>query len=129
MEPEAAARAWIEAWEHAWPTGDVDAIASRYAAGAVYASHPFRRPETARSYLERAFGEEALVDARFGEPIVAGDRAAVEYWAVLRTPDDAEITIAGATFLHFDAEGRVTDHRDYWDQVDGGREAPPGWGR
>jgi SnoaL-like domain len=129
MDADAAARAWIDAWQRAWPAEDVDAIVSMYAPGDVYSSHPFRRPETARSYVERAFGEEALVDVRFGEPIVAADRAAVEYWAVLRTPDDREITIAGAAFLHFDAAGRVTDHRDYWDQVVGRRQPHVGWGR
>ena len=98
-----------------------------YAESAVYSSHPFRAPDTARSYVERAFGEEELVQAWFGEPVVAGDRAAIEYWAVLR--GEEELTIAGAAFLHFDAEGRVTDHRDYWDQVESPREPPPGWGR
>jgi ketosteroid isomerase-like protein len=129
MDAAAAARAWIGAWQRAWPTQHVETIASMYAPGAVYSSHPFRPAETARSYLERAFGEETLVEAQFGKPVVAGDRAAVEYWAVLRTPEGGQITIAGAAFLHFDSEGRVTDHRDYWDQVDGRREPPNGWGR
>ena len=129
MDAAAAARAWIDAWQRGWPAEDVETIASRYADDAVYSSHPFRRPETARSYLERAFGEEALVEAWFGEPVVAGDRAAAEYWAVLRPPDGGEITIAGASFLHFDADGLVTDHRDCWVQVDGRREPPAGWGR
>lgn len=129
MRAEEAVRAWIDAWQRAWPTKDVDTIAARYADGAVYSSHPFRVPETARSYLERAFGEEALSEAHFGEPVVAGDRAAVEYWAVLRSPDAAEITIAGTSFLRFDADGRVVAHRDYWVQVDGRRDPPAGWGR
>ena len=129
MDAATAARAWIEAWQRAWPAEDVDTIASRYADDAVYSSHPFRPAETARSYLERAFGEEALVEARFGEPVVAGDRAAVEYWAVLRPPDGDDFTIAGASFLHFNAEGLVTEHRDCWVQADGSREPPAGWGR
>jgi len=128
MNAGEAVRAWIEAWERAWPTDDVDSIAAHYGDGPVYTSHPFRDAETARSYLERAFHEETLVTARFGEPVVAGDRAAVEYWAVLRRADGSEITIAGAAFLRFDRGGRVSAHRDYWDQVDGTREPPPGWG-
>ena len=128
MDTEAAVRRWIDAWQKAWPTEDVDAIASLYTDGAVYTSHPFRQPETARGYLEHAFGEEELVRAWFGEPIVDGPRAAVEYWAVMRAPAANELTIAGCAFLRFDEEGRVVDHRDYWDQTDGAREPRPGWG-
>jgi ketosteroid isomerase-like protein len=128
METEAAARAWVEGWRRAWPARDVDGIASMYADGTVYSSYPFRAADTARSYAERAFGEEDLVRAWFGEPVVSGDRAAVEYWAVLRTPAGAEITIAGAAFLCFGRDGRVTQHRDYWVQTDGSHEPPSGWG-
>jgi ketosteroid isomerase-like protein len=129
MNAEEAARAWIEAWQRGWPAGDVDAIASRYTDGAVYSSHPFRPTETARSYLERAFGEEALVEEHFGEPVVAGDRAAVEYWGWLRSPSGRELTIAGTSVLRFDPEGRVTGHRDYWVEMDGRHDPPAGWGR
>ncbi len=129
MEIEAAARRWIETWQSAWPAEDVDQIASVYAEGTIYSSHPFRDPETARAYVERAFGEEELVQSWFGEPVVSGDRAAVEYWAVLRAAQGEELTIAGCAFLRFDADGRVVSHRDYWDQVDRAREPPYGWGR
>jgi hypothetical protein len=128
MDVEAAADAWVDGWRRAWPARDVDGIASMYTDDAVYASQPFRAPDTARSYAERAFGEEDLVRAWFGKPVVSGDRAAVEYWAVLRTPDEHELTIAGAAFLHFASDGRVVDHRDYWTQTDGAREPPAGWG-
>ena len=126
MDAAIAARNWIDGWLRAWPTRDVEGIASMYTDDTVYSSHPFRPPDTARGYAERAFGEEDLVQAWFGEPIVSGDRAAIEYWAVLRGGE--ELTIAGTAFLHFDAEGRVTDHRDYWTAVDGRREPPQGWG-
>jgi ketosteroid isomerase-like protein len=128
MQTEAAARAWVATWLRAWPNRDVEAIAAMYADDARYASHPFRAPETARSYVSRAFGEESFVEAWFGEPVVAGERAAVEYWAILEAAG-AELTIAGAAVLRFDADGRVVEHRDYWDQIDGRREPPPGWGR
>jgi ketosteroid isomerase-like protein len=128
MDGEAAARAWIDAWSRAWPARDVDGIAAVYADEARYASHPFRAVETARSYASRAFGEETLLEVRFGEPVVAGDRAAVEYWAVVEA-DGGQTTVAGASLLRFGADGRVVEHRDYWDQVEGRREPPPWWGR
>ena len=128
METIQAARRWIAAWESAWPAEDVDAIASVYRDGPVYSSHPFRERESARAYLERAFGEEELVRAWFGEPVVDGQGAAIEYWAVLRAPTGAELTIAGCAFLCFDEDGRVADHRDYWAQTDGAHQPPSGWG-
>ena len=99
-----------------------------YADGAIYSSHPFREPDTARDYARRAFGEEELVQAWFGDPVASGDRAAVEYWAVL-TEQERELTLAGAAFLRFAPDGRVTEHRDYWDMQEGRRDPPAGWGR
>jgi nuclear transport factor 2 (NTF2) superfamily protein len=129
VDPEAAAHAWIEAWEQGWPTKDAERIAARYTATASYRSHPFREPTTAIEYVRRAFEEEELVRCWFGEPVVKGDRAAVEYWAILQKPEGPEITIAGTSLLRFDAVGLVVDHRDYWTERDGSVEPPPGWGR
>ena len=127
MDARAAARTWIQTWQRAWPAGDVDALAALYVEGTPYRSHPFRDAERARDYLSRAFGEEELVESWFGEPVVAGDRAGVEYWAVLRE-GDVETTIAGTSMLRFGDDGRVVEHRDYWDHTPGRREPPPGWG-
>ena len=129
MDTETAVRRWIDAWRSAWPAEDVERIASAYADGPLYSSHPFRDPETARSYVERAFGEEKLVSCWFGEPVVDRECAAVEYWAVLRSPRGDEVTIAGCAFLRFGEDGRVVEHRDYWDQTDGAREPSSRWGR
>ena len=128
IDTETAARRWIETWSAAWPAADVEALASVYADDAPFRSRPFGKPDTLRSYLARAFAEEDLVEARFGEPVVSGNRAAVEYWAVLRG-DEGEVTIAGAAFLRFSPDGRVLEHRDYWEQRAGVAEPPAGWGR
>ena len=123
MDVEAAARAWVQAWEHGWATGDADEIGALYAAGAVFRSHPFREPErSAAEYARRAFSGEELAEVRFGEPVVAGDRVAVEYWAVLSAAGDAE-TLAGVTVLRFGPDGLVTEHRDYWAMHSGRAEA------
>jgi hypothetical protein len=128
MDSEGAARDWVEGWRRAWPARDVDGIASMYSDGAVFSSNPFRAPDTARGYAERAFGEEELVRAWFGEPVVGDHRAAVEYWAILRAHAGEHVTIAGASFLQFASDGRVAAHRDYWTQTDGAHEPPAGWG-
>jgi SnoaL-like domain len=128
VDTRTAARAWIDAWEEGWPAEDVDVVAARYRPEAPYRSHPFREPSTARDYVAKAFTEETLVRCWFGEPVVEGDRAAVEYWAILRSPDGAEITIAGHSHLRFDRDGLVEEHRDYWTQRDGAVDPPEGWG-
>ena len=119
-----AARKWVEAWELGWRTHDVEPIAARYAEAAVFRSHPFHEPEDPRAYVERVLAEEeAEPEVWFGEPIVSGDRAAVEYWAILRV-EGKEQTLAGTTLLRFDAEGLVVEHRDYWALEPERRERP-----
>jgi len=127
VDAHAAARAWIQAWQDGWPGEDVERIVTRYEPDAPYRSHPFREPSTARDYLTQAFTEEVLVRCWFGEPVVEGDRAAVEYWAILRSHDGSDVTIAGTAILLFDEDGLVRSHWDYWDQRDGAEAPPSEW--
>ena len=123
MDTAAAARAWVQGWTAGWENADAERIGSLYAEDAVFRSHPFREPErSARDYALRAFADEELVECRFGEPIVDGDRAAVEYWAVLSADGDEE-TLAGIAVLRFGEDGRVVEQRDYWSMEPGRR--PP----
>jgi len=114
VDAAAAAKAWVEGWRNGWENGDAEAIGALYAEGAVFRSHPFREPErSARDYALRAFADEELVECRFGEPVVDGDRAAVEYWAMLSAEGDEE-TLAGIAVVRFGDDGRVVEQRDYW---------------
>lgn len=122
MDTEQAARGWAETWADAWPRRDVDAIAALYVEDAAYRALAFRTADTPSGYLQRTFAEESDVTCRFGEPVVAGDRAAVEWWGSW-TEDGQPITLAGATLLRFDDGGKVVDQRDYWNQAEG-RIAP-----
>ena len=115
-------------WARAWPAKDADAIVALYAQRAVYRSHPFRDPEPSpRDYVERMFAEEDEIECRFGEAIVAGDRAAVEWWASWREGGDL-LTLAGTTVLRFGPDGLVSEHVDYWVEGAGRREPFAGWG-
>ena len=79
-------------------------------------------------YARWAFADqEGFGGCWFGEPIVGGDRATVEYWAILVEKGE-EVTIAGVALLRFGADGRVQAQRDYWSLEPGGREPPEGWG-
>ena len=116
MDTEQAARRWAATWAAAWPRKDPEPIAALYAEDAPYRALAFRQPDTASDYLRRTFAEETEITCRFGEPVVAGDRAAVEWWASW-VEDGEQITLAGATLLRFDDDGKVVDHRDYWNQA------------
>jgi hypothetical protein len=130
LDAEAAARRWRDTWERAWPAKDAEAIVALYSEEVRYRALVFRDPELGltgvRGYLEREFGVEDEIECRFGEPIVGQDRAAVEWWASW-VEEGKELTLAGATFLRFDEDGLVVDHRDYWNEVP--RREPPfaGW--
>jgi hypothetical protein len=126
MDTEAAARRWAETWTRAWPERDTEAIAALYADSASYRALAFREPDLGlagvRGYLDRNFAVETEIECSFGEPIVAGDRAAVEWWGSW-IEGGTEQTLAGVTVLRFDDAGKVVDHRDYWNEVE--RRAPP----
>jgi SnoaL-like protein len=129
MDAQAAARRWRDVWERAWPAKDPDAIDALYTRDAVYRSQPFREPEPSpRDYVERMFVEEDEIECRFGEPMVTGDRAAVEWWATWLEGDE-RITLVGATVLRFRPDGLVAEHLDYWVEGQGRIDPLPGWGR
>jgi ketosteroid isomerase-like protein len=123
MTPEQAARAWVEAWQRGWTAHNPAPIGERYADDALFVSHPFREPlrggAGAREYARKAFEyEEEVHEIGFGEPIVAGNRAAVEYWSVF-VGDGREQTLRGVTLLRFREDGLVIEHRDFWATADG----------
>jgi SnoaL-like domain len=92
----------------------------------VYRSPAFRRPDLGladvRRYLNENLPAEENIECWFGEPIVSGDRAAVEWWGCW-TEEGQELTFAGVTVLRFDKAGQVAEHRDYDNHVE--RRQPP----
>ena len=79
-DASAAVRTWIEGWSRAWPARDAALVASLHAEDAVFYSHPFREPQPPGDYAAWAFADQAEVVFRFGEPLVSGDRAALDWW-------------------------------------------------
>ena len=130
VDVRAAARLWAETWERAWPRFDAEAIVALYADEPTYRALAFREPDLGlagvRRYLAENFGAETEVECRFGVPIAAHDRAVVEWWASW-VEDGRTLTLAGTTVLRFDADGKVVDHRDYWNETDGRLPPYPGW--
>ncbi len=125
---EAAARRWSGAWTRSWRAHDADLLAPVYAPDAVQRSHPFRDPGSPLDYARWAYAdEEGEPEVWFAPPFVAGgDRAVVEWWAIT-TERGERVSLAGASLLRFDADGRVVEQRDYWGTAPG--PVPPwdGW--
>ena len=132
METIEAAAQWARIWHDAWQAQDTDAVVTLYAPGARFSTQAFREPhhgqEGVRRYVEQAFSEERDPRVWVGEPIVTGDRAAIEWWAAV-VENGVEITLAGVSVLRFDTAGLVIEQWDSWNQGEGLREPPAGWGR
>ena len=126
MDVEAAARAWVEGWSRAWPARDAAGVAALYAEDAVFYSHPFRDPQPPGDYAAWAFADQADVEFRFGDPLVSGERAAVDWWAVITSTDGSVETIAGTSLLRFGPDGLVVEQRDAW-AGQPGRRGLPDW--
>jgi len=132
MQPAAAADRWARVWREAWEAQDTEAIVALYAPEARFSTEAFRVPyrgtDGVRGYVAQAFAEEREPRVWIGAPVVAGDRAAIEWWAAV-IENGVPITLAGVSVLRFDQDGLVAEQWDSWNQGDGLREPPEGWGR
>ena len=99
-----------------------------YSADATFYSHPFRDLQSPAEYVAWAFADQQSAECRFGEPVVDGVRAAVDWWAVITSTDGSSQSLAGTSLLRFDGEGLVTEQRDAWAESDGRHELPA-WAR
>ena len=118
------AERWAGAFRAAWLAGDGEAAAALYAEDCVFRSGPFRELEDARAYMRRVVPEAEAPEVWFGEPVEAGDTAAIEYWALLVAPDGTQSTLAGVHRMRFGADGLIVEARDCWNQEPGHRRRP-----
>jgi SnoaL-like domain len=123
---------WIEAYGRAWEERDPAAAAALFTENALYRAHPLREPhvgtEGIRAYWTRATSTQSDVEVRFGDPLVAGDKVAVEWWTTMQD-EEGEETIPGCLLLRFAEDGRCEDLREYWHAEPGRHDPPEGWGR
>jgi SnoaL-like protein len=131
MDAHEAARRWADTWKSAWEAKDTEVIVALYGVDVVFSTQPFRTPHLRRAgvreYVSQAFAEEDEPRVWVGEPVVDGNRAAIEWWAAV-TENGVETTLAGTSVLRFDDDGLVVEQRDTWNQADGRREPPDTWG-
>jgi SnoaL-like protein len=88
----------------------------------VFYSHPFRDRQGPVEYVAWAFEDQEAAECRFGDAVVDGPRAAVDWWAVVTSKDGSLQSLAGTSLLRFDADGLVVEQRDAWGEADGRRE-------
>lgn len=124
-------REWLDAYKKAWEERDPDAAAALFTDDAPYREQPYEEPfvgpRGVRDYWARVTATQEGVHLEYGEPVVQGDRAAVEWWVTL-VNGGAEVTLAGEFMLRFDESGRCRELREYWHVAEGRRSPPPGWG-
>jgi hypothetical protein len=118
MTTDEAVQRWIDGWLRGWRALDPEPVAALYADDCFFLSQPFRDHEPPRNYVVRAFDEEEWAEPWFGEPVVDGDRAAVEWWAFVRE-NGRDVTLAGTSLLRFREDGQCVEQRDAWAVEDG----------
>ena len=114
METRAAAERWREVWARGWRAQEAEEILALYAPEAYFQSHPFRKAQTPADYIGPTLAEEESAECEFGEPIVDGHRAAVQWSAETKLKDGRIEKLAGVSLLRFDPEGLVVEQRDFW---------------
>ena len=125
-------RDWLDAYARAWEERDPAAAVALFTEDAVYRSHPFRQPSARRdgveAYWEQATAGQRNIHVRFGEPIVAGEHVAAEWWTTMVEMGE-DVTIAGCLILRFAPDGRCQELREYWHLEPSRRTPHDGWGR
>lgn len=130
--PDPSHNEWLERYRRAWIERDAEAASALFTEDAVYREQPFEPPFAGRGairdYWARVTRTQRDVELRYGTPVAAGNRVAVEWWANL-VNDGAPVTLAGEFLLLFDGQGQCRELREYWAFSDGRKEPPDGWGR
>ena len=122
---------WLEGYRLAWVRRDPDAAAALFTPDAVYQEQAFAPAyigrDAIRSYWATVTATQSDVELRYGTPVVAGRKAAVEWWTNLRD-GGADVTLAGEFMLTFARGGLCSSLREYWFFAEGRLAPPPGWG-
>jgi steroid delta-isomerase len=108
---------WLAAYGLAWTRLDAEALAALFTEDGTSANNPHAPPhrgrEAIRSYWAAEMATQQQVRVRFGSPIVAGERVAVEWWASVRD-GGGSANLAGCLVLRFAPGGRCAELREYW---------------
>lgn len=122
---------WVESYRLAWEQADDESVGELFTEDATYRSNIFEEPhhgrDGVRAYWRQATETQSDISVRMGRPFGEGSRVAVEWWTTMDNEGEP-VTLPGCLLLEFDADGRCSSLREYW-QFAGGRLEPPAeWG-
>lgn len=132
LHPDTVTR-WVESYLQAWKDKDDVAVGQLFTDDAVYQEIPgdeartYTGRQAIQQYWRTITAGQSDVTAHHGEPLVQGDRAAVELWITLQA-GGKWMTIVETNVLHFAQNGQVRRNVEYWTLRDGNFAPPPGWG-
>lgn len=127
-----SAAAFVDGYGRTWEAWDIEGFVGLFSDDVVYVVHPTLETvvgsEALRRYVRKEEAEQGSVSVRMGTPIIEGQRVAAEFW-VTATNQGEPATIAGCVFARLDpTNGRCTDFREYWFDIEGHGSAFQGWG-
>jgi ketosteroid isomerase-like protein len=109
---------WLSGYFAAWESNDAEEVASLFAEDAEYWWGPFREPARGRGAIVRAWVEGGAPSGfRWrAEPIAVSGDVGVAHWHVSFDSADGVTEQDGILVCEFDAGGRCTRHREWYDR-------------
>lgn len=124
---------WVERYLQAWKDKDDVAVGRLFTRDAVYQEVPgdagrtFVGRAAIRKYWRTITKGQSHVTTRYGEPVIQGDRAAVELWITLKG-GGKWMTIVETNVMTFNRHAQVSRNAEYWVLRQGKFAPPHGWG-
>jgi SnoaL-like domain len=130
---------WMQGYLQAWETRDADAVVKLFTPNGVYQSIPgvanqtFVGRKAIHKYWFNVTRPQSLIHGIQGQPVVTGDRAAIEIWVTFRDPvynpkGKHMITLLETNVVTFVRSGLASKNVEYWNIIPGVHSPPPGWG-
>jgi len=130
---------WMQGYLQAWETRDANAVVKLFTPGGVYQSIPgvtsqtFVGRKAIHKYWFDVTRPQSLIHGVQGQPIVTGNRAAIEIWVTFRDPvynpkGKHMITLLETNVVTFVKSGLASKNVEYWNIIPGVHSPPPGWG-
>ncbi|MBO3749903.1 nuclear transport factor 2 family protein [Streptosporangiaceae bacterium NEAU-GS5] len=115
---------WLEKLRAAYHNGDPAEIAALFTEDARYRQGPFGTRHVGRDAIRAHWTEVLSTQSEqrlwFREPVIAGERAAVEWWCAVYHPETGEPrSAAGMVQLWFDPSGLCAELHEYFHREPG----------
>ena len=130
---------WMQGYLQAWETRDANAVVRLFTPHGVYQSIPgvsnqtFLGRKAIHKYWFDVTHPQSMIHGIQGQPIVSGDRAAIEIWVTFRDPvynpkGNHMITLLETNVVTFVRGGLASKNVEHWNIIPGVHSPPAGWG-